>query len=162
MQSWKKFDILHFFWPSTNEFTISSPLKMESWNFHRLFKISIHIDDLHFCNHSWKNDSTELEKVLISKSKSTLSESVSEWQGHLSSCSGQLKTDTIKIETEKFWNQNVTVCLDSHSISYNYTSFTYTPNIQTQVSTFSYKWKDDSLIILFPSWLTSVILKQES
>ena len=43
-----------------------------------------------------------------------------------------------KIELRSF-ETKMSVCLDSHSISYNYTSFTYTPNIQTQVSTFSYK-----------------------
>ena len=43
--------------------TISKPLMMESWNFHRLFSMIIYIDDLHFRNHSWKNDCTELEKV---------------------------------------------------------------------------------------------------
>ena len=42
---------------------ISKLLVMESWNFHRLFSIIIYIDDLHFRNHSWKNDCTELEKV---------------------------------------------------------------------------------------------------
>ena len=43
--------------------TISKPLMMESWNFHRLFSMIIYIDDLHFRNHSWKNDCRELEKV---------------------------------------------------------------------------------------------------
>ena len=43
--------------------TISKPLMMESWNFHRLFSMIIYIDDLHFRNHSWKNDCTELENV---------------------------------------------------------------------------------------------------
>ena len=63
VQSWKKFKILYFFWPSTKELTISQPLKMESWNFHRLCRLGTCFYNLYFPNHSWKNDCAELEKV---------------------------------------------------------------------------------------------------
>jgi len=52
-----------FYVLSIRKVTISKPLMMESWNFHRLFRIILYIDDLHFGNHSWKNDCAELKIV---------------------------------------------------------------------------------------------------
>ena len=59
----KKFKILYFFWPSTKGLTISYSLKMKSSNFHRLCRRGKYFYNLHFFNHTWKNDCAELEKV---------------------------------------------------------------------------------------------------
>ena len=63
VQSWKKFKILYFFWPSTKGLTISYSLKMKSSNFHRLCRRGKYFYNLHFFKHTWKNDCAELEKV---------------------------------------------------------------------------------------------------
>ena len=54
-QSWRIFNFLHFWWPSTHGLAISNLFnKMKSWNFHRLQRARWYIDNLYFGNHSWK------------------------------------------------------------------------------------------------------------
>ena len=64
-QSWKIFNFLHFCWPSTHGPAISEAFKIKSWNFHRLQRVKRYIDNLHFDNHSWKNDWAELKMIIF-------------------------------------------------------------------------------------------------
>ena len=60
--------------------------------------------------HHWSNVSkvtSFLGRSLYAKSKSTVSDSVSEWQGHLLSCSGQLKNSCNQTRSHQKHHNNI-------------------------------------------------------